>query len=212
MKTLLTTVMILVMLPQLAAQIQTYKLDAIDLIQQVDQLQPKESVAEHFILTVQMNAQCATTNMKFYLQQGIRLLANRMQENDQISIVGYGDLNGVLLQQASPSVALAEIESLLLPARLSQLLDTSGVNTAYDLATLDQNSASETHLLLVSYDYPQVVTQNNSITTRNVQSLHTQSQHVNTAPAAQREGSNTGAAILLTAISVLPEVIRIIKD
>ena len=97
MKTLLTTVMILVMLPQLAAQIQTYKLDAIDLIQQVDQLQPKESVAEHFILTVQMNTQCATTDMKFYLQQGIRLLANRMQENDRISIVGYGDLNGVLL-------------------------------------------------------------------------------------------------------------------
>lgn len=128
------------------------------------------------------------------LKQAFKLLSNRVTENDIISIVMHSNFNGIALSQAKAT----EIKKLLYviehPKKSIKTFEDDGVELAYQFTK--ENFIEDSHNSVVMIRIP-----NRTSETVKTMTIDTKK------PTKKRSN-----VVVLTAISLLPELIAIIKD
>lgn len=125
------------------------------------------------------------------LKQGFRLLSSRLSKEDKITIVAYNALNGIALNAVSPK----DIETIL-----------------YTLKNVE-SSISETVKdgIQLGYENAKVIFDDNAVNSvvliRNTNLTLTAQKSVKT-----KEKRKKNHTVLLTLISLVPELVRVIKN
>jgi hypothetical protein len=128
------------------------------------------------------------------LKQAFKLLSNRLSEDDLISIVTYSGFNGIALKQTESS-------------NLKKLL--------YTINNL-KSSVKEFHVdgIELAYNYTKENFKEEAINTVVMVRNPNASTIVNTysTPATVKTSKKKNGAVLITALSLLPELISVIKN
>ncbi len=131
------------------------------------------------------------TEKSIILKQGFRLLSDRLSEDDTVSIVAYSSINGEVLEPTSPK----ELKKILyaldnIEKSVSEKFK-DGIQLGYDLANKNFNSNGINSVVIIR----------DTNTGKKVASLKQKK--------AKRPRNN---AVLLTLISLAPEVLKILKE
>lgn len=131
---------------------------------------------------------------KVILKQAFKLLSKRISEDDLISIVTYSNINGIALRQE----AATDIKKLLYviehPKSSVKTFEDDGIELAYEFTKENFVEDSENSVIMIR------------IPNRTSQGDKT------VATKANKTGKNKGNAVVLTAITLLPELIAVIKN
>jgi len=128
------------------------------------------------------------------LKQAFKLLSNRLSEDDLISIVTYSGFNGIALKQTEPS----DLKKLLytinnLKSSVKEF-HVDGIELAYNYT--NDNFEEEAINTVVMVRNPNASTNANTYAT----------------PTTVKTSKKKNGAVLITAISLLPELISVIKN
>ncbi len=128
------------------------------------------------------------------LKQVFKLLSNRLSEDDLISIVTYSGFNGIALKQTEPS----DLKKLLytinnLKSSVKEF-HVDGIELAYNYT--NDNFEEEAINTVVMVRNPNASTNANTYAT----------------PTTVKTSKKKNGAVLITAISLLPELISVIKN
>lgn len=134
---------------------------------------------------------------KIILQQAFKFLSQRLTQKDKISIAFYSGKNGLLLKQESAK----DIKKILHAFSHCSVIENykDGIGESYVYANSILNPMARNTIVFVrnpnkSEVKPRIVIDKNAITANSTKS------------------SKNGTIVLLTAISLLPELINVIKD
>lgn len=152
---------------------------------------------EHFVFLLQSPIGDLNTEDKVILKQGFKLVSKKLTNEDQISIIAYSGVNGIVLNSAfakNLKDILFSIENLKSSIKEPK---HDGIEIAYAFAdTLSQNNKKCTIIMV-----------------RNPKTMIARSDTLNAAQnPSTADKSTKGNAVLLTAISLLPQIISVIKD
>ncbi|WP_299335360.1 hypothetical protein [uncultured Psychroserpens sp.] len=153
---------------------------------------------EHYIFLIQTPVSELIAEDKVILKQALNLVSKRLVATDNISIITYSGFNGIALKKTS-SKDLKEIMYVvehLKPSSIKEL-HKDGIELAYNYA---KEQAEEDVLSTV-------------VMIRNPKTMIARSDVTTAKPVVTAsEGSKNNNAVLLTAISLLPQIISVIKD
>lgn len=202
MKTLILTICTILAIPNCSAQeknIQTYSVTLDQLIGFVVETykadKDNSEDPHNVVFLLQFNGQTLTSEEAVLLKQAFKILAGRLSEDTLISIATYSGVNGIALQQ-TPSTDLKKILNTIenLQSSIKEFHD-DGIAMAYDYMN--------THF---DEDF-----QNSIVIIRNPNSSTT-SLTSNIQATKEEKSKGKSSAIVLTAISLLPEIISVIKN
>lgn len=202
MKTLILTICTILAIPNCSAQeknIQTYSVTLDQLIGFVVETykadKDNSEDPHNLVFLLQFNGQTLTSEEAVLLKQAFKILAGRLSEETLISIATYSGVNGIALQQ-TPSTDLKKILNTIenLQSSIKEFHD-DGIAMAYDYMN--------THF---DEDF-----QNSIVIIRNPNSS-TISLTSNIQATTEEKSKGKSSAIVLTAISLLPEIISVIKN
>ena len=202
MKTLILTICTILAIPNCSAQeknIQTYSVtldQLIGFVVETYKVDKDNSEDPHnVVFLLQFNGQTLTSEEAVLLKQAFKILAGRLSEDTLISIATYSGVNGIALQQ-TPSTDLKKILNTIenLQSSIKEFHD-DGIAMAYDYMN--------THF---DEDF-----QNSIVIIRNPNSSTT-SLTSNIQATKEEKSKGKSSAIVLTAISLLPEIISVIKN
>jgi hypothetical protein len=134
------------------------------------------------------------TEDKTVLKHGIKFLSEKLNSKDYITIVCYGRQNGIILQNTQASNIKLLLSSIESPNIRPDDNIADGIELAYQLAKESYLEEGQNYVVLVRNPNrkPPVNTQNFT--------------------ATQPKTKGGGNAVVLTAIALLPEIIKVIKD
>lgn len=133
------------------------------------------------------------------LKQSFRFLSKRLSESDNISIVAYSGLNGLVLPKTS-SKSIKKVLYALdnFKAQIDKECE-DGITYAYEYANKIHEDLAHNYVVMVRNPIPNPIS---SVST---------TEATNTVDMNNNTKKNNGA-IILTAITLLPEIIAVIKD
>jgi hypothetical protein len=168
---------------------------------------------------------------KFYIEQGIKLLIKRLDDNDMIAIGTYGAISANILSftEVSKAAVLQEaVESLFRGDFIA--MTSSGISIAYDMMDAHYDEEKVSSVIMIRgtgidliEDAQEVIASINGVkspanTTSLYQGTEVSSRDKRKQEREQRKQSraadhkNLGGAIALTALTLLPEILDVIKD
>lgn len=170
-----------------------------------------QETEQRVYIAIETGASGLQAEERFYLEQGIKLLSARLAENSLIAIGTYGSLGQVILPYTEIS-DLKNISNLLVNAHVSNKtsLDDDGIDLAYETAALQQKEDAINTVLIVRNSMINAA----PIAKTNALVAPTQEQQVvKQREQAQATNHNKlGGAIALTALTILPDLLEIIKN
>ena len=153
-----------------------------------------EQVAKNLTFLIQMPETELDGESKIILKQAFKLLSSRLAENDNISIVTYSGFNGIALKQTSPK-DLKKILFVINDFKSSvKEFHNDGIELAYNYT---QDNFDEDAI-------------NTVVMIRNPNVLLGNSAYNNASLVEPPKKKNN--AVLITAMSLLPELLAIIKN
>ncbi|AWH74612.1 hypothetical protein DCS32_10730 [Dokdonia sp. Dokd-P16] len=191
---------------------------------------PSEDAQQLYIL-VETGKAGISPEDKFYIEQGIKLLIKRLDDNDMIAIGTYGAISANILPftEVSKAAVLQEsVESLFKGEFVA--MTSSGISIAYDMmeAHYDEERVSSVIMIRgvgidVIEDAQELMASANDVkseasSTSLYQGTEVSSRDKRKQEREQRKQSraadhkNLGGAIALTALTLLPEILDVIKD
>lgn len=132
------------------------------------------------------------------LKQAFRFLSKRLTESDDISIVAYSGMNGLVLEKTTPSETKKILNAL---DDLKGQIDKNcrdGIAFAYDYINKSYEKQSINTVVMIRNPLASNSTQNTKVSSINYEQ--------------DKSKTGNGTAIVLTAITLLPELIAVIKD
>ncbi|WP_250436802.1 vWA domain-containing protein [Hanstruepera flava] len=133
------------------------------------------------------------------LKQSFRFLSKRLSETDNISIVAYSGINGLVLAKTSPKSIKEILYALDNFKRQIDKECQDGITYAYEYANKTHDDLAENYVVMVRNPNPNY---------KNYKSVNSTSNLTQDEPNSKKNGG----AIILTAITLLPEIIAVIKD
>ncbi|WP_191859434.1 vWA domain-containing protein [Hanstruepera ponticola] len=131
------------------------------------------------------------------LKQSFRFLSKRLSDNDQISLIAYSGLNGLFLSQSS-SKQLKKILNALDDIKSHVEKDCQdGISRGYEYSNEIYDPSANNIVIMIRNPNSSNYTENDISTTHNY---------------PENKTKKGGGAIVLTAITLLPELIAVIKD
>lgn len=133
------------------------------------------------------------------LKQSFRFLSKRLSETDNISIVAYSGMNGLVLAKTSPKSLKKILHAL---DNFKAQIDKEcrdGIAYAYEYVDKIHEDLAYNTVVMVRNPNPSPLSYVSTNTTSNV---------VEDSPKSKKNGGT----IILTAITLLPEIIAVIKD
>jgi len=143
---------------------------------------------------------------RFYIEQGIKLLSKRVTENSLIAIGTYGSNSTIILPYSALNT-IKDISSLIANAHKTKNQSVSdGIDLAYETADLQAKEGIDNTVLILR--------NNNTKTALVTTKIETSTQAEEKPREQVTTGNQTkiGGAIALTALTILPEILEIIKN
>lgn len=208
MKTSIIYIVLVLMTVQLKAQeeVSTTVIKLKDLITHAADSYPNEEPQQIYLL-IETGTSGVSADHRFFLEQGVQLLLKRLQPEDKVAIGTYGGSNKTIVSYTEASNAshiLTELQKIYTIKEQDSSKD--GIDMAYQFAKKYYVEASENKVIMMRNDQ---VKGNTSIV-----SNITEDKHKKTREERKEVGKSykLGGAIAITALSILPEVLEIIKD
>lgn len=154
-----------------------------------------ELEAKNITFLIQTSSGDLSSEDKVIFKYAFKLLSQRLSEDDIISIVAYSGLNGLALDSTSPKDTkklLHTIENLKVSIKE---FHPDGIDIAY--AHAKENFDDEAHNSVVMIRNP------------NVSTIVTETEATEASSIKPKAKNN---AVLLTAITLLPEILAVIKN
>lgn len=152
---------------------------------------------EHLIFLLQTPVGDLNPEDKVIFKQAFKLVSNKLTASDHVSIIAYSGMNGMALNKASAK----DLKDLLFTIEnlKSSIKDPKrdGMELAYTFAESSNEADGNCTIIMVRNPKTMIA---RSDTTNPVQSVNS------------TDKPNKGNAVLLTAISLLPQLISVIKD
>lgn len=165
---------------------------------------------ERIYIAIETGAAGLQAEERFYIQQGIKLLSTRLPENSLIAIGTYGALGQVILPYTEVS-DVKDVSSIIASAHQTKSTSLDdGIDLAYDTAALQLHEDAINTVLLLRNSNANTA----AVLTTSATQLPVQEQQV-TPQRKQAEAANhnkLGGAIALTALTILPDLLEIIKN
>jgi len=210
MKTYIISIVLVLITLQLTAQdeVSTTVIKLKDLITHAADSYPNEAPQQIYLL-IETSASGVSSDHRFFLEQGVQLLLKRLQPEDTIAIGTYGGSNSTIVSYTEASNAsqiLAALQNIY--TITDQNTGKDGIDMAYQFAKNYFVETSENKVIMMRNDQ---VTEN--ITAAKVTGGK-ENKHKKTREEHKEAGQpyKLGGAIAITALSILPEVLEIIKD
>ncbi|MEH6536104.1 MAG: hypothetical protein V7719_06910 [Psychroserpens sp.] len=167
----------------------------VDAIENKDE--ESDDAPEHYIFLIQTPVSDLIAEDKVILKQAFKLISKRLALTDHISIVTYSGFSGIALKKTSAK-DLKEIMYALehLKSNVKEL-HKDGIELAYTYA--NEQADEDTLSTVVMIRNPK------TMLTRSTATLAAQT-------VVPVEVSKNNNAVLLTAITLLPQIISVIKD
>lgn len=146
----------------------------------------------NLIFLIQVSNNGYSLEDEVILKQGFKLLSKRLTEVDNISMIGYSGLNGIALEQESIKNLKKILFTLNNFKSSIKEFHKDGITLAYEYA--DKNFVEDAINKVIMIRMP------------NSQNID-ETQSASALPKKKK-----GNAIVLTAITLLPEIISVLKD
>ena len=143
---------------------------------------------------------------RFYIEQGIKLLSKRVTENSLIAIGTYGSNSTIILPYSALNT-IQDISSLIANAHKTTIQSVrDGIDLAYETADLQAKEGIDNTVLILR--------NNNTKTALVTTKVETSTQAEENPREQVITGNQTkiGGAIALTALTILPDILEIIKN
>ncbi|WP_299683701.1 hypothetical protein [uncultured Dokdonia sp.] len=210
MKTVFKMMCVLILFTgmQISAQedVSTTVIKLKDLITHAADAYPNEEPQQIYLL-VETDATGVSSDHRFYLEQGVQLLLKRLQPEDKVAIGTYGGSNSTIVSYTKASNGghiLKELQKVY--TITSQDTNKDGIDMAYQFAKNYYVEGTENKVIMMRND--QIASQNIvSSTSKNKKQKKTREAHEEAGKPYK-----LGGAIAITALSILPEVLEVIKD
>lgn len=222
MKNVITTVLLLIGISvNCQNEIVTVAIKGDQLITYAAENFPSEESQQLYIL-VETGSGGIDLESRFYVEKGLLLLLKRLNEDDQIALGVYGKAQGTILPYTSISsknVILEKIESLF-----NGTFDTTeidGIDLAYETAGKAKIEEAISTVIMLrgtskngtqEIDIQKNAYGKNDVNSTNKSDVATTEQKTQREQAKATNHSKLGGAIALTALTILPDLIEIIKD
>lgn len=144
--------------------------------------------SKNIVLLVQFNNDLSAENM-VVLKQSLKLICSRLTKDDNISILTYSGVNGVVLKQTSVTKIKKILSSIVDFNASIKEMHKDGIDFAYEYADSNFDEDAINSIVMVRNSNPTATVSNDN--------------------QGKKKRNN---AILLTAISLLPEVLAVIKN
>lgn len=210
MKTYIIYIVLILTAIQIRAQedVSTTVIKLKDLITHAADSYPNEEPQQIYLL-IETGVSGVSSDHRFFLEQGVQLLLKRLQPEDKIAIGTYGGSNTTIVSYTEASNAshiLNELQKIYTITH--QNTGNDGIDIAYQFAKNHYVEDSENKVIMMRNDQ---VTGNTIVTNASVEK---ESKHKMTRAERKEAGQpyKLGGAIAITALSILPEVLEIIKD
>lgn len=156
-----------------------------------------EEDPEHYIFLVQTPISDLIAEDKVILKQAFKLVSKRLSATDNISIITYSGLNGMALEKTSPKDLKAVMYAIENLKSKVKELHKDGIELAYTYAKDTSEEDAYTTVVMI----------------RNPKTMIARASVVGLANSeTTQETSKKSNTVLLTAISLLPQIISVIKD
>tara|TARA_R110001632_G_scaffold53818_4_gene132241 strand:- start:588 stop:1172 length:585 start_codon:yes stop_codon:yes gene_type:complete len=148
----------------------------------------KTEQTKNIIFLVQFNNDLSQ-EQKIILKQSLKLISSRLTEDDKISILTYSGVNGVVLKQTNPTKIKKVLSSIIDFNQSIKEIHKDGIGFAYKYANDNFDEDAINSIIMVRNSNPSAISSNQKQTKKKNNNL-----------------------ILLTAISLLPEMLSVIKN
>ena len=135
-----------------------------------------------------------TQEDKIILKQAFILLSRRMQEDDFLSIVSYSNYNGIVLKQTESKDLKNILYALEHPKTSIKTFGDDGIELAYDYTKENYVEDYENKVVMIRMPKRVKRVDNNLVID------------------AKSKNKGNGAAVVLSALAILPEIISVIKN
>lgn len=166
----------------------------------VEEVQPRSNQSEvsprHIVFLIESPHQDFDMENKTILKQAFKLVSQRLLATDNISIIAYYGQNGIVLSKTSASQVKTILHTIDQYSHKIKPSNVDGRTLAYDY--IEQGA-------VLDEEFTIVMVRNSNLKSKN-QSIPSD------VSSAQATKPNKGNAVLLTAISLLPQLISVIKD
>lgn len=167
----------------------------------VDDIESKDANStappEHLIFLLQTPVGDLIAEDKVILKQAFKLVSNRLSSNDHLSILAYSGLNGIALNKAA-SKDLKDIIYTIENLKTSiKEPHKDGIELAYNFAESSKDVDGNCTIIMVRNPKAMIARSDTNASVQN--SLNV-------------DKPKKGNAVLLTAITLLPQIISVIKD
>jgi len=145
----------------------------------------------HITFLIPVDNSDEVTENSIILKQGLRLLASRLSEDDTVSIVAYSSINGEVLKPTSPKELKKILYTLNNIEKSVSEKHKDGIQLGYNLANENFNKDGVNSVVIVR----------DTNAGKNLASTK-----------KKKEKRPRNNAVLLTLISLAPEMIKILKE
>lgn len=152
------------------------------------------SVSQNITFVVQVPENDLFIEDKIILKQAFKLLSKRLFEEDNISIITYSGFNGVALKQVSPTNLKKVLFTINNLKSSVKKFHNDGIDLAFNYAKDNFDEKTKNTVVLI---------RNPNVSS----SINTQ-----TVAATNKSAKKRSGAVLITALSLLPELIAVIKN
>jgi len=182
----------------------TIKID--DFITYVASQEPSET-DQKLYLAVETGVNGFDAQQRFHLEQGIKLLSKRLPENSSIALGTYG-ANGRLIAPYTKTSQLTDVYNRI-PQSVNEKTKAQldGIDLAFQMASTQFQEDANNMVIIIRNNQTAITKIGSTTPSTKAQNL----QETKEKPAAATN-QKLGGAIALTALSILPEVLDIIKD
>ncbi len=208
MKTRLICLILTFVMIQVSAQeeVSTTVIKLKDLITHAADAYPNEEPQQIYLL-IETDVTGVSSDNRFFLEQGVQLLLKRLQPEDKVAIGTYGGSNSTIVSYTEASNSTHILQELQKIYTIeNQDADKDGIDVAYQFAKNYFVEGSENKVIMMRND--QISSQ--AITANASKSKKTKKTREERKEAGQPY--KLGGAIAITALSILPEVLEVIKD
>lgn len=176
---------------------ENYELPSMKSEEDLDEEEDVELIPHNIVFLIETTNKNPSQEDIISLKQAFRFLAKRLSKNDHVSIIAYSGMNGLVLDKTDPTDTKKTLYAL---DDIKGQIDKScrdGIAFAYEYLKKSFESDSNNSVVMI---------RNPNAANQHYKSSATSMSQDNIKP------KGNGTAIVLTAITLLPELIAVIKD
>ncbi|MDO1500854.1 hypothetical protein Q2T40_12005 [Winogradskyella maritima] len=204
MKNVMTLVVMLGLAMQLTSQEQKVNTESVTLenlithiVENYDVIEDEvdsEEAPKHLTFIIEAYGNLFNAEDKTLLKQAFKILAKRTSDADKLSLVAYSKSNGVLLNRTGCKDLKKILNVIEYPNKHLKNSEADGISEGYSIAKDNYSPEGENTVIMVR------------LPNRKAEVV-AQAEQLNPS-----KNKGNGSAVVLTALTLLPEIIAVIKN